>query len=151
VVVHPIRADTELATGLHDTDPESLLGIRKSESAILGHEGTVDVDDVLSVLAVGEQGVENCDGSAVYEEADLAPEGAIQPVGEIGVRLREELARLRNVIYAFHSQNNGGGRCMCYWRCQMLHRHGHMHDGHDETRKCCCWTGSNEFDCSKWC
>ena len=46
---------------------------------------------------MGEQGFENHDDSAVYEEAHLAPEGSIQPLGDIGVRLREELARLGNV------------------------------------------------------
>ena len=57
----------------------------------------MDVVDVLGVLAVGGQGLKSCDGSAVYEEAYLTPEGAIQPLGDIGVRLHEELARLGNV------------------------------------------------------
>ena len=90
-------ADTKLVTGLRDTDPESLLRIRKSERPIVGHERTTDVVDALGVLAVGEQRFENHDDSAVYEEAHLAPEGSIQPLGDIGVRLREELARLGNV------------------------------------------------------
>ena len=107
VVVHPIRADTKLATGLRDTDPKSLLGIRKFERAILGHEGTVDVVDVVGVLVVGEQGVENCNGSAVYEEADPVPEGAMRPVAEIGVRLNEEHVRLRDVVYVFIAGTTG--------------------------------------------
>jgi len=64
----------------------------------------VDVVDALGTLAVGEQGVENHDGDAVHDEADMAPEGMEQPLGEIGERLRE-----RNVIHVFQSQNSG--RC----------------------------------------
>jgi len=41
--------------------------------------------------------VEDHDGSAVHDEAHLAPEGAVQPLGEIGERLGEQLARKRNV------------------------------------------------------
>ena len=72
--------------------------IGKTERAILGYEGTVDVVDVLGALAVGEQEVEDRDGSAVHDEAHLAPEGAVQPLGEIGERAREQL-RLRGMSF----------------------------------------------------
>ena len=38
VVVHPIRAETELASGLRDARAELLLGIWKTEGAILLYE-----------------------------------------------------------------------------------------------------------------
>ena len=53
VVVHPIRAEDELVGGLRDTRAESLAGIGKTESAILGYERAVEVVDVLCVLAMG--------------------------------------------------------------------------------------------------
>ena len=81
MVVYPIGAETELASGLRDTGPESLLGIGKPERVILGYEGMVDVVDVLGTLAVGERGVEDHDGSAVHDGAHLAPEGVVQPLG----------------------------------------------------------------------
>ena len=49
----------------------------KTESFVLGDEGAVDVVDVLGALAVGERGVEDHDGAAVHDEADLAAEGAV--------------------------------------------------------------------------
>ena len=64
----------------------SRLSIGK-QSAILGYEGAVDVVDVLGALAVGEQGVEDHDGAAVHDKADLVPEGMVQPLGGIGERL----------------------------------------------------------------
>ena len=64
MVVHPIRAQTELAGGFRDAGPESLLRIGKIERAILGYEGAVDIVDVLGALAVGEQEVEDHDGAA---------------------------------------------------------------------------------------
>ena len=57
MVVYPLRAQTELASGLRDAGSESLLRIGKTERAILGYEGAVDVVDVLGALAVGGQGV----------------------------------------------------------------------------------------------
>ena len=54
MVVHPIGAETELASGLRDAGSESLLGVRETERSILGYERTVDVVDVLGALAVGE-------------------------------------------------------------------------------------------------
>jgi len=53
VVVHPIRAEDELVSGLRDTRAESLAGIGKTEGAILGYERAVEVVDVLCVLAMG--------------------------------------------------------------------------------------------------
>ena len=43
MVVRPIRAQTELASGFRDAGPESLLRIGKIEPAILGYEGAVDI------------------------------------------------------------------------------------------------------------
>ena len=66
-----------------------------------------------------EERVEDHDSFAVHDEADLAREGAVQPLGEIGERLCEYLARERNVVHAFQSWDGGSGRCMmcCYPRC----------------------------------
>ena len=55
--------------------------------AVLGHEGGVGIVDLLGALAVGEQRVGKYEGAAVYDEADLEPEKAVQPVGEVGERL----------------------------------------------------------------
>jgi len=86
----------------------------------------VDVVDALGTLAVGEQGVEDHDGDAVHDEADMAPEGMEQPLGEIGERLREQVARERDIIHVFQSQNSG--RCYQYfWGDQR----GHIQEGHD--------------------
>jgi len=139
VIVHPIRAQTELVSGLRDAGKEPLLRIGKTERAILGYEGAVDVVDVLGALAVGEQGVEDHDGAAVHDEADLPPEGVVQPLGEIGERLLEHLARQRNVVHVFQRRNEGRAwwTCLCLcsrhhrWRHRHGHGHGHMHEGHD--------------------
>ena len=45
VVVHPVRAETELA--LSDAGPEAFLGIRETECAVLGHKGGVDIVHIL--------------------------------------------------------------------------------------------------------
>ena len=132
MIVHPIRAEIELASGFRDTGAESLLRIGKSERAILGYEGTVDVVDVLSALAVGEKGVKDHDGSAVHDEAHLAPEGVVQPLGEIIERLFEQLARERNVVHVVQIRISA---MRCYWHGR--HPHGHMHEGHDGSRNRC--------------
>ena len=49
----------------------------KTERAVFRSEGAVDVIHVLGALTVGEERVEDHDGSAVHHEADLAPEGAV--------------------------------------------------------------------------
>lgn len=74
MVVHPIGAETELASGLGDAGSKSVIGVVKTGRAILGYEGPMYVVDVLVVLAVGEGEVEDHDGSAVHDEAHLAPE-----------------------------------------------------------------------------
>ena len=79
------------------------------------------------------------DGSAVHDEADLVPEGAVQLVGEIGEHLREQLVGEQNV-HIFQSRNDGSGRWMCCYPrcCRMQHqdgrRYGHRHDGYNEGR-----------------
>jgi hypothetical protein len=112
----------------------------ETERAVLGHEGGVDVVDVLGALTVGEQRVEKYDGAAVHDEADLVPEGVVPRVGEIGKRPREQLAGERNVVRVFQSRNDESRwwTC-CYPRCcrmqhQDWHRYRHMHDGYDEGR-----------------
>ena len=59
--------------------------------------------------------------------------GAVQPLGEIGERLLEQLARQRNIIHVFQSRNDRR-RWVCY-RGRPQHRdghgHGHTHEGHD--------------------
>ena len=117
VVVHPIRAKTELASGFRDAGPEPLLRVGKTERLVLGDEGPVDVVDVLGALAVGERGVEDHDGAAVHDEADLAAEGAVQPLGEIGECLLEHLERQRNVVHFMQSRNDGR---MCLWKVDVL-------------------------------
>ena len=142
VIVHPIRAETELEGGLGDAGPETLLGVVKPERAVLGHEGAVDVVDILGALAVGERGVEDHDGASVHDEADLAPEGAVQPLGEIGEHLREHLSRQRNGVHGFQSRGDVECRrrrmCRRYPHCWLRHRHRHwrrhghmMYHGHE--------------------
>ena len=55
--------------------------------AVLRNEGGVGIVDLLCALGVGEQRVGKYEGTAVYDEADLEPEKAAQPVGEAGERL----------------------------------------------------------------
>jgi len=55
VIVHPIGAEVKSVCGLRDAAPESLLGIREPECAILLHERAVDVVDVLCAFAVCER------------------------------------------------------------------------------------------------
>jgi len=107
VVVHPIRAETELVSGFRDAGSEPLLRVGNTERFVLGDEGAVDVVDVLGALAVGERGVEGHDGAAVHDEADLAAEGAVQPFGEFGERLREHPARRWKVVHFFQRRNDG--------------------------------------------
>ena len=64
-------------SGFRDAGLESLLSIRKTERAILGYEGEVDVVDVLVLLRWESKGVEDHDGSAVHDEAELAQEGIV--------------------------------------------------------------------------
>ena len=103
----------------------------------------MDVIHVLGALAVGEERVGDHDGPTVHDEADLAPEGAVQPLREVGEHLREHLAREWNVFHGFQSRSDGCRRWMCcYPRCCRMrhghlhrHRHGHMmYEGHDGGR-----------------
>ena len=114
VIARPIRAKTELAGGLGDTDPEALLSVGKLQRAELEHEGAVDVVHVLGALAVGEEWAEDHHGATVYEEAHLAPERAVQPLVDIGERLREHFAHKRNIVHVFQRRSDGCRRCMCY-------------------------------------
>lgn len=57
VVVHPIGAEVKHVGGLRDTTTKSLLGIRKTQCAILLYERAVDVVDVLCAVAVVERRV----------------------------------------------------------------------------------------------
>ena len=133
VIARPIRAKTELAGGLGDTDPEALLSVGKLQRAELEHEGAVDVVHVLGALAVGEERAEDHHGATVCEEAHLAPERAVQPLVDIGERLHEHFAHERNVVHVFQRRSDGCRRCICYHPrfCLMQHRYGHMYDGHD--------------------
>ena len=77
MIVHPIGTEVELAGGLRDACTKSLLGILETQRAILAYERTVDVVDVLSELAVAERRVEDHNGAAVHDEANLPPERAV--------------------------------------------------------------------------
>ena len=105
MVVHPVCAEVEFARGIRDARTEPFLCVWKAEGAILGHEGTVDVVDVLRALAMVERLVEDHDGAAVHDEAHLAPEGVVETLGEVGQRLLEELARERDVVDGFQSRS----------------------------------------------
>ena len=48
MVVHPVRAETELMFG--GAGPEAFLGVGETERAVLGHKGGVDVVHVLGVF-----------------------------------------------------------------------------------------------------
>jgi hypothetical protein len=43
---NPICAESELAVGLRDADPEAWLGVGKHGRAVLGYERAVDVLDI---------------------------------------------------------------------------------------------------------
>ena len=58
---------------------------------ILGHEGAVDVVDVLCALTVLQRGTQTM-MAPVYYEADLPPEGTVETVGEVVEDPREELS-----------------------------------------------------------
>lgn len=112
VVVHPIHAKTELGSGLHDTCSELLLFIGKTECARLEYKdkGQVDVVNAIGALVVGEQGVEDHDSSTMHDEADLALEGGVQPLGQTGECLHE-----RNAVQAIQSWNNGRRQDVVVW------------------------------------
>ena len=76
--------------------------------------------------------MEDHDGSAVHDEAHLAPEGVVQPLGEIGERPREYLAGERNVVHVFQTRNHRRRR-----RFRHCCLYGHMHEGHDGGRDRC--------------
>jgi len=77
MVIHPICTQTKLVSSFRDAGSKSLLCIGETECAILGYEGVVDVVNILGALAVGEQGVEDHDGTAVYDKVDLLPEEVV--------------------------------------------------------------------------
>jgi hypothetical protein len=58
----------------------------------------VDVVDVLGALTVGEVRVEDHNGPAVHDEANLLPEGTVEALGEIRKHLFEELPGERDVV-----------------------------------------------------
>ena len=58
MVIHPIRAEDELVSGLCDACVESLAGIGKTEGAILGYERAVEVSRYLGALAMGNKGLQ---------------------------------------------------------------------------------------------
>jgi hypothetical protein len=96
VVVHPISTETKLVSRVLDTRTESLLSIGKPERVILVHKRAVDVIDVLGTLTVVEWPVKYHDDAAMYNKAHLSTKGAIETLGQICQRLREELARERD-------------------------------------------------------
>ena len=65
----------------------------------------MDVVDVLSALAMREQGVKSHDGTAVHDEAHLALERAVEPLGEIGEHLFEKLAREGDFVQSVEHQH----------------------------------------------
>ena len=83
---------------------------------VLVHEGGVEIVDLLGALGVGEQRVGKYEGAAVYDEADLEPEKAAQPAGEVGERLSS--LRVSGTLFASFrvgTMGAGGGTC-CYSR-----------------------------------
>ena len=68
----------------------------------------MDVVDVLGALAMRERGVEDHDGAAVHDEADLASERAVEPLGEIGEDSCEELARERDFVHFLEYRERRG-------------------------------------------
>jgi len=64
----------------------------ETQHTILGDEGAVDVVDVLCALTVLQRGMQDHDGTSVYYEADLPPEGTVEMVGEVVEDPREELS-----------------------------------------------------------
>ena len=87
VVIYPVRAETDLGRGLVHAGPEVLLGVGGSRARGTRTRGGVGIVNLMGALAVGEHRVRKYEGAAVYDEADLEPEKAVQPVGEVGERL----------------------------------------------------------------
>jgi len=59
---------------------------------IFGHEGAVDVVNVLCTLTVLQRGMQDHDGASVYYEVDLPPEGTVETVGDVIEDPGEELS-----------------------------------------------------------
>ena len=59
---------------------------------IFGHEGEVDVVNVLCTLTVLQRETQDHDGASVYYEVDLPPEGTVETVGEVIEDPGEELS-----------------------------------------------------------
>jgi len=121
MVIHPIRTQTELASSFRDAGSKSLLCIGETERVILRYKGAVDVVDVLGALVVGEQGVEDHDGTTMYDKADLLLEGVVQPLREIRERLLEQLAHQQDVVYIFQSWNDGSRWVYLCYQCHPRH------------------------------
>jgi hypothetical protein len=68
----------------------------------------MDVVYILCALAVGERGMQDHDGAAVYDEANLSPERAIESLGEIRQHLLEELSGERGVVDSLEGRDRHG-------------------------------------------
>lgn len=61
----------------------------------------MDVVDVLGIPAVFEGRMQDHHAAAVYDEADLPPEGTVKTLGEVRQNLHEEIPGERDVVDGF--------------------------------------------------
>jgi hypothetical protein len=104
VMVHPVSAEFKIVSGLLEAGIKPLFGIPEAQRGILSYERAVNVIDVLGVPAVLESRMQDHHATAVYDEADLPPEGAIKTLGEVRQSLHEEISTERDVVDGFERQ-----------------------------------------------
>jgi hypothetical protein len=97
------------------------------EHTVLEHKQGVDIVNILGALALGEQQVGKYDGATMHNKVDLALEGVVQPVREVGEHLCKQLTGEWNIVHIFQSWNDESRQWTCYYPhcCHMWH--------------CCCW------------
>jgi hypothetical protein len=90
-----------MVRGHLDAGSKSVLGIPEAQRGVLSYERAVDVVDVLGVTAALECGMQDHHATAVYDEADLPPEGTVKTLGEVRQNFHEEIFGERDVIDGF--------------------------------------------------
>ena len=83
VCVHPVCAEVVGAGGGGDAGREAGLCVADAVALVLCEECAMEVVDVARCAAVVEEGVEDHDGAAVDDEADLVGEGGEEAGGEV--------------------------------------------------------------------
>ena len=91
--VHPVSAEIVRASGGPDACEKARTRIGDAAREPLSLESPVEVVNVAGGLATCEEGVENHDGSAVYDQAYGGRKVFLEAQGKVVQGAKEELAR----------------------------------------------------------